>query len=122
MKKLICILVSILTVVCLSSCDWTTEVDTSFSPDEKYSVTLYNISEPTPGNCLDGKIVLKNKDGKNIAETEETFWYGEMSDGKWLKIQKDSWSVVWEENKVIITLYGLYYPYNDTRTIEWNLE
>ncbi len=81
----------ILVILSFSSCDWTMEIDTSIFPDKKYSVALYDISDWT---------------GKPIAEFGESFSYGSV-DGAWWEISKTLRSVVWEEKKVVIVLYGL---------------
>lgn len=96
------------------------EIDRQTSPDGRYTVVLQKDAELTPGNSIGGKVLLQ-LEGVTVESAEESFWYGPIGE-KYLKISKDSWNVAWEEDRVTITLYGLYDPQNGTRTIAWPLQ
>ncbi len=122
MKKLLIglLLLVALAALVLFAVSICTPVDTQTSPDGKYTAVLEHEVGLNPGNRMDGRIELR-MNGRMVAFTEEAFWYGPFGDAD-LRVSKDSWNVVWEDDKVIITLYGLYSPQNGERVIEWALD
>ncbi len=89
-------------------------IDEQVSPDGEYTAILQDISTPTPGNRQDGVILLK-KHGRTIQKQEEAFWYDTEL------LSENFWSVKWEEDRVIITLFNLYHFQEDTKEIIWIL-
>ena len=76
-----------------------TNVGTEYSPDGRYSVCLQSVGEPFGfGNAQAKAIVLE---GKKVVKKYKTYI---SDDGG--QFGKDSYSVDWKQDEVIITFHG----------------